>query len=431
MRGDDGGRRTSRRHRSRGRVPSGSSRVTVSTQRKLWWIALLYFAEGMPMGLVVDNLPVYLRVHGVSLAAIGVFSSLTLPWTLKPLWAPLVDRFGERRQWIAAALVTMALTTAVIPLDDPAAPGTLLVVAVLLLTFAGATQDIAIDAYTIGLLDAGEEGIGNGVRVSAYRAALIASGGGLLLLAGRAGWPLAWVAAAAMFAALALLAWRAPRVPVVRQPAAAWVRAFATWLSRPGAGAVLTFIVLYKLGDVSMGPMVKPFWLDSGLSVDDVALVSTTAGVGLTVAGALVGGLFTSRYGIFRGLWALGLLQALSNLGYAGAASVGGGRPAIYAASMLESFTGGLGTAAFLAFLMHVCEREQAATQYALLSALFGLTRSLSGPFTGLGAAHLGYAGYFAATFFLALPAYVLLPWIRPWIHDRTPRRSITGDAQA
>jgi PAT family beta-lactamase induction signal transducer AmpG len=156
-----------------------------------------------------------------------------------------------------------------------------------------------------------------------------------------------------MFAALALLAWRAPRVPVVRQPAAAWVRAFATWLSRPGAGAVLTFIVLYKLGDVSMGPMVKPFWLDSGLSVDDVALVSTTVGVGLTVAGALVGGLFTSRYGIFRGLWALGLLQALSNLGYAGAAAVGGGRAAIYAASMLESFTGGLGTAAFLAFLMH------------------------------------------------------------------------------
>ena len=122
----------------------------------------------------------------------------------------------------------------------------------------------------------------------------------------------------------------------------------------------------------------------------------------------------------------LGLLQAVSNLGYAAAAANGGGRPAIYAASMLESFTGGLGTAAFLAFLMHVCEREQAATQYALLSALFGLTRSVSAPFTGLGATHLGYATYFALTFFLALPAYGLLPWIRPWIHDRTPRRIIT-----
>jgi PAT family beta-lactamase induction signal transducer AmpG len=207
-----------------------------------------------------------------------------------------------------------------------------------------------------------------------------------------------------------------------------WARSFVAWLARPGALAVLLFIVLYKLGDVSMGPMVKPFWLDSGLTIDDVALVSTTAGVALTIAGALAGGIFTSRYGIFRSLWVLGLLQAVSNLGYAGAAVIGGGRPAIYAASMLESFSGGLGTAAFLAFLMHVCEREQAATQYALLSALFGLTRSVSAPFTGLGATHFGYAIYFTLTFFLALPAYGLLPWIRPWIHDRTPRRIIAAE---
>jgi PAT family beta-lactamase induction signal transducer AmpG len=401
----------------------------VTTQRKLFWISLLYFAEGMPMGIVVDNLPVYLRVHGVSLAAIGVFSSLTLPWTLKPLWAPLVDRYGERRHWIAAALSTMAVATFAIPLADPAVPGSWLIGAVLTLTIAGATQDIAIDAYTIGLLAPGEEGVGNGVRVSAYRAALIASGGGLLLLAGRGGWPLAFDVAALIFAALAFVAWRAPRVPIVRQPAAAWARAFVAWLARPGAVAVLLFILLYKLGDVSMGPMVKPYWLDNGLTIDDVALVSTTVGVGLTIAGALAGGMFTSRYGIFHGLWVLGLLQAVSNLGYAGAAARGGGRPAIYAASMLESFTGGLGTSAFLAFLMHVCEREQAATQYALLSALFGLTRSLSAPFTGVAATHLGYAAYFAATFLLALPAYALLPWIRPWIHDRTPRCIIASDA--
>lgn len=377
------------------------------------------------MGIVVDNLPVYLRAHGVSLAAIGVFSSLTLPWTLKPLWSPLVDRFGDRRHWIAAALALMAGATFAIPLSDPATPGTLLVGAVLLLTFAGATQDIAIDAYTIGLLAPGEEGVGNGVRVSAYRAALVASGGGLLLIAGRAGWPLAFAIAALIFATLAVLALRAPHVPVVRPPTAAWMHAFVAWFARPGAGAVVLFIVLYKLGDVSMGPMVKPFWLDSGLTVDDVALVSTTAGVALTVLGALVGGAFTSRYGIFHGLWVLGLLQAASNLGYAGAAAVGGGRPAIYAASMLESFTGGLGTAPFLAFLMHVCDREQAATQYALLSALFGLTRSVSAPCTGFGAAHFGYASYFALTGALALPAYALLPWIRPWIHDRTPHRGI------
>jgi len=377
------------------------------------------------MGIVIDNLPVYLRAHGVSLAAIGVLSSLTLPWTLKPLWAPLVDRFGQRQHWIAGALLTMALAMFAIPLDDPAAPGHVFVAAVLLLTFAGATQDIAIDAYTIGLLSAGEEGVGNGVRVSAYRAALIASGGGLLLLAGRGGWTFAFHVAAALFVALAVAAWWSPRVPLVRPPAAVWARSFVAWLSRPGAIAVLLFILLYKLGDVSMGPMVKPFWLDSGLTIDEIALVSTTAGVGLSIAGALAGGWFTSRYGIFRALWLLGALQAVSNLGYAGAATVGGGRVAIYGASMLESFTGGLGTAAFLAFLMHVCEREHAATQYALLSALFGLTRSVSAPFTGFGADHFGYATYFALTFLLAFPAYALLPWIRPWIHDQTAQRII------
>ena len=116
-------------------------------------------------------------------------------------------------------------------------------------------------------------------------------------------------------------------------------------------------------------------------------------------------------------------MQAFSNLGYAGAAATGGGRAAIYAASMLESFTGGLGTAAFLAFLMHVCDRDHAATQYALLSALFGLTRSVSAPFTGVAATHFGYASYFALTFLLALPAYALLPWVRAWIHDETAQR--------
>jgi PAT family beta-lactamase induction signal transducer AmpG len=381
------------------------------------------------MGIVVDILPVYLRVHGVSLAAIGIFSSLTLPWTLKPLWAPLVDRLGERRHWITGALLTMAVATALIPLSDPTTPGTLLIAAVLMLTIAGATQDIAIDAYTIGLLTAGEEGVGNGVRVSAYRAALVATGGVLLLLAGRVGWHVAFGLAGLLFAGLAAAAWRAPQMPIVRQPAADWARTFVAWLARPGAAAVLLFILLYKLGDVSMGPMVRPFWLDSGLTIDDVALVSTTVGIGLTIVGALAGGAFTSRYGIFRGLWVLGLLQAASNLGYAAAASAGGGRAAIYAASMLESFTGGLGTAAFLAFLMHVCQREQAATQYALLSALFGLTRSVSAPFTGFAATHLGYASYFGMTFLLAFPAYLLLPWIRPWIADVPPQRIIETEA--
>jgi PAT family beta-lactamase induction signal transducer AmpG len=182
---------------------------------------------------------------------------------------------------------------------------------------------------------------------------------------------------------------------------------------------VLGFVLLYKLGDASMGPMVKPFWLDRGLSVEEIGFVSTTLGVVASLAGALLGGYWTSRAGIFRALWVFGVFQALSNLGYAAAAATDGGRSAIYLASLLESFTGGLGTASFLAFLMHICDKRHAATEYAFLSALFGFTRTLAGARSGYFAAELGYAPFFALTFVLSFLAFPLLPWVRRWVHDK------------
>jgi PAT family beta-lactamase induction signal transducer AmpG len=177
-------------------------------------------------------------------------------------------------------------------------------------------------------------------------------------------------------------------------------------------------VLLYKLGDAAIGPMVKPFWVDRGLTLEEIALVSTTFGVGAAVVGSLVGGVFTSRRGIFTSLWVLGLVHASANLGYAAAAWSGAGRPAIYAASLAESFTAGLGTAAFLSFLMNVCDKEQAATQYALLSALFNLSGSFAGSLSGRGVEWLGYGSYFALTFVVALPCYALLPWVRGWIRE-------------
>ncbi len=387
-------------------------------RRKLFWVAVLYFAEGFPFGIVFDNLPVYFRVHGVSLVDIGLLSLLGLPWTLKVLWAPLVDRLGHARRWIVIALVTMAVALVAFPGLDPRAPATSLWCLLLAFTIASATQDIAIDAYTISLLDRGEEGIANGVRVSAYRAALIVGGGGLVACAGFAGWPAVYFASAAVLAVLAAAISRLPDLTTPAATRARWLETFRSWLRRPGALLVFLFVLTYKLGDSSMGPMVKPFWVDRGLSVQEIGLVSTTFGVALSVAGALVGGAFTSRVGIFAGLWMLGLTQALSNLGYAAAAYVEAGRPGIYAASAFESFTGGLGTAAFLAFLMRACEKEQAATQYAALSALFGFTRTIAGAASGFGTTHLGYAAYFGFTFLLSFPAYALLPWVRRWIAD-------------
>jgi len=385
-------------------------------RRKLAWIALLYFAEGFPFGIVNDNLPVYFRVHGVALRTIGLMQGLLgMPWTWKVLWAPLVDRAGHSRRWIVGALLTMGVLMAALPALDPASPGTALWALLLCLTIVSATQDIAIDAYSIGLLERGEEGVANGVRVSAYRAALIVGGGGLVAVADRTGWGTVFASAGLILFALGAASSRAPMIAVESTAPPPWLPTFRAWLARPGAVGVFLFVLTYKLGDASMGPMVKPFWIDRGLTVTEIGLVSTTLGVALSVLGALCGGAFTSRFGVFRGLWVLGLAQAFSNLGYAAAAATGAGRMGIYAASAVESFSGGLGTAAFLAFLMRACQKEQAATQYALLSALFNLTRTVANMASGFGAERFGYAVFFAFTFLLSFPAYLLLPWVKLW----------------
>jgi len=380
---------------------------------------VLYFAEGFPFGVFFDALPVYFRLHGVGLAEIGMLSLLGLPWTLKVAWAPLVDRFGSRQTWIVASLLTAAAVLFLLPFADPSQPGLVVWTLLLLLTLASATQDIAIDAYTIGLLAPGEEGAANGVRVSAYRVALIVAGGGLLLVSAALGWTGGFHLAAIICVLLAVVLWRSPRPPAPdAERRRRWFADLRTWLLRPGGAAVIAFVLTYKLGDAAMGPMVRPFWVDRGLSLEEIGIITNTLGVGLAVAGALLGGWFTGRAGIVAALWVLGAAQALSNLGYAGAAWFELGRTGIYAASMLESFTGGLGTAAFLSFLMNVCDKQHAAVQYAFLSALFGLTRSLAGAASGWATTELGYAAYFALTFLLTLPAFALLPravaWVRP-----------------
>jgi PAT family beta-lactamase induction signal transducer AmpG len=407
--------------------------------RKLFWVAVLYFAEGLPFGIVKELLPVYFRVHDVSLTDIGLTSLLGIPWTLKVAWSPLVDRYGKRVDWIRGCLVVLCIFVALIPLFDPSPLGAALIAVLLGVTIAAATQDIAIDAFTIGLVSRGEEGDANGIRVSAYRVALIASGGGLLLLSLLISWQAVFVLAAAAFGILAAMVSRAPAIPAVSVATRReWVDAMRRWLLRPGALGVFGFVLIYKLGDAAMGPMVKPFWLDRGLGVGDIALISTSLGTVATIAGALFGGRLTSRWGIFTALWVLGLAQAFSNLGYAAVAwldlphpqlsvaSTGEalaalrepGRALVYAASIVESFTGGLGSAAFLAFLMHVCEKERAAVQYALLSAVFALTRDLAGAASGWATERMGYDAYFFLTFLLALPAYALLPFVRRWVHD-------------
>jgi MFS transporter, PAT family, beta-lactamase induction signal transducer AmpG len=390
----------------------------VSLRRVLAVIAGLYLIEGFPAALFADVWPVYLRESGVSRATIGALSGLSVAWALKVLWSPLVDRYGERQHWIAAALTAIALALVALAWLDPLASPRGLWFAVALVCFASATQDIAIDAYSIGLVPIGQEGPANAARVAAFRTALLLFGGAVLLLPGQLGWAHTHELLALSALALAGFAARTPRVPL---PAAARrdVRgAFRGWRARGGVPSVLGFVLLFRLPDLAMGPMVAPFWVDGGIPREEIGLVKSGIGFAATLAGAAGGGALVRRLGIGRALWVAGAVAMLSNLGYAAAAVVGGGRAAIFSASVAESLCSGIAAVAFMSYLMRICEREHAAVQYAALTSLGFLAGSLARAFSGIGAERLGYAGFFAATALLALPAFALIPAAARWVRD-------------
>ncbi|MGP0564987.1 MULTISPECIES: MFS transporter [unclassified Nitrospina] len=470
---------------------------------KLFWVGILYFAEGFPLGVFYDVFPVHLRQQGVDLWQIGFMSLLGLAWTLKFLWAPAVDYVRHHRRWIFLMDVLMGGVMLVFAVLLDFGPWVWLAIG--LFTIFSATSDVAIDAYTIEMLNKDELGLANGIRNGMYRVGMLASGF-ILVLADWMSWSATYLAGALILFACGTVCLLAPPEQayktrsersllgefrlIARYPYALallfimvlmgfglvdtkldvsdkrpylwptlamagilvvagshyWTRrvrqqsngqslrdelnegpmfgAFFELIQRPHIIPVIIFILIYKLADTSMGFMVKPFWVDSGFSATEIGLVSVNIGLGLSIAGGLVGGWFTDRYGIFKGIWVLGLLQALSNLGYAGVAAVipppQEGVPMamefkamMYGASVLESFTGGLGSAAFLAFLMAIVNKKRSASEYALLSSIFAFSRSVAGWAGGFGAEAMGYAPYFTLTFFLAFPAYLFLPWVK------------------
>ena len=497
-----------------------AARPTPVYRRKLFWVALLYFSEGLPLGVFFDIFPVYFRQQGVNLADIGLLSLLGLAWTVKFLWAPAIDWARHHRFWISGANAGMAGVMWFFAAGSAVGTsggnafvfGPWVWVAIGLFTVLSATNDIATDGYTIELLDRDEYGMANGFRIGFYRVGMLFAGV-VLMFSGWYGWSLAYVLGGAVFAANALMALFAPRerpnvstntslavemkllrdqplwiaalalvlagllwpalaplgkvlgwtavavwnqtwwfkglIPVglmflgaglmvtaANHPRAQLMRegpVFGAWvelLSRPGMIAILIFILLFKLGDAAMGFMVKPFWVDSGFTNQQIGLVSVNLGLALSIGGGLLGGWYVDTRGIFKGLWVLGIWQAVSNLGYAAAAyAVPKGAPGVdvalvhqlmvYSASALESFTGGLGTGAFLAFLMAITSRAKATTEYAILSSIFAFSRAVAGWAGGIGAQELGYATYFFLTFWLCFPAYALLPQVRAML-ERT-----------
>ena len=391
----------------------------MNLRKKLVIIAGVYVIEGFPMGIFRDLWPVYFRDHGVSLATIGAVSGLYIAWAIKPLWSPLIDRFGERRQWIAGALCAMAASLLFLPGFDLGEIDRLFWMVLIFFCVGSATQDIAIDAYTIGIVEHGEEGPANSVRIIAYRIGLIAAGGGLLLLPNQIGWTATFGVAAALMVAMAAGVFACPRVEVPPEARRNVRGAFRSWQGRGSVVAVLCFVLLYRVGDLGMAPMLRPFWVDRGLSHQEMALISTTLGAIATMGGAAIGGWIVSRLGIGRALIVVGILALASNLGYAVAAWLPeSGRAGIYTASLVESFCSGLAAAGFLSFLMNICDRQHAAVQYATLTGLYALPGTFAGAASGVAVEWMGYGSYFALTAVLALPAFLFLPSARRWIDE-------------
>ena len=379
----------------------------------------------MPLALTGGTLQAWATVAGVSLQEIGFLTLVGTAYTLKFLWAPLVDRYappllGRRRSWMFLTQLALAVGIAAMGLLEPGSalfPLALLAVAV---AFFSATQDIAFDAYRTDVLHKEERGAGAALSVLGYRVAMLVSGGLALIVADSwLGWGRTYIVMGALMVAgaIATLLAPEPETPAAapRTLAQAVVEPFREFFGRPEALTVLALIVLYKLGDAFAGALSTTFLIrGAGFTPTEVGTVNKLLGLAATIAGALAGGSLMARLGLYRALMAFGLLQAVSNLGY-WLIAVGPKSVALMALAVgVENLCGGLGTAAFVALLMGLCRKEFSATQFALLSALSAVGRTyLAGPLTPPLVERLDWGGFFMLTVLIALPGLALLKWRR------------------
>ncbi len=390
-------------------------------------LLLLGFASGLPLYLSDRTLQAWMTVEGIDLKTIGLFSLVALPYSLKFLWAPFLDRFippflGRRRGWLVIAQVLLVVAIAAMSLQSPKQAIDLLAANALAIAFFSATQDIAADAYRTDVLEQPELGAGAAIFVLGYRIALLLTGALALRLADQMPWNSVYLVLAAVMSISILFSIFAPEpVLQVKPPsnlAEMVIQPFQEFFGRSGwlrGGLILLFIMLYKLGDVFVSKMATPFLLQTGFTQTAIGDIQGGMGLIATIVGTLVGGALLSRIGINRSLWVFGGLQAISNLAYFALAQVGQNYMGLVLAVNIENFCGGLGTAAFLGFLMSLCNQRFSATQFALLSSFMAVSRDLLGASTGQIADQTGWPAFFLLSAIVAIPGLLLLPVFAPW----------------
>jgi len=408
--------------------------LAVYAARRVLLILPLGFASGLPLLLTFSTLSAWLATAGVSRAAIGVFALVGTPYALKFAWSPLIDRLppplplGRRRGWGVSIQLVLVVATLALGCCDPKHHLGLMAGLALCVAFLSASQDIVIDAYRVEILKPEQQGPGAGMIQTGYRVAMLAAGAGALLIAARAGWFTAYATMAALLV-VGLLTFLlgpepAPQPTGTRQPAIHGLEALREWLNtavvgpfadfmrRPRWGAILLFILGYKLGEAMAGVMAMPLYVALGFSLDEIAAISKLVGFVATIVGALVGGIVTARLGVVRALILCGVLQSAGNLFYV-LQAVGGHRLDYLALCVAaENVTGAMAGAALIAYLSGLCSPAFTATQYALLSSLAAVGRTLMASASGALAQRIGWVPFFLLTTVVTLPALVLLVWI-------------------
>ena len=414
--------------------PGLPASLHVLLTRKMLICIFTGFSSGLPLYLLLNLLPAWLRSEGVDLKTIGFFALIQFPYTWKFLWSPLLDRYalpvlGRRRGWILLMQIGLLLTIGLLGGLSPRAEiGPVLWLAALLSLFS-ATQDIALDAYRRELLGELELGLGNAVHVNAYRLAGLVPGSLSLILSDLLPWSqVFWITAAFMLPGMAM-------VLLIREPAAAFatpktlreavLEPFHEFLGRAGlrgALLVLAFIFLYKLGDSLCTALATPFYLDMGFTKTDIGLIAKHAGLWPAVIGGLLGGLWMVRLGINRALWLFGVVQLVSILGFAWLAWLGPQsligteqRLALAGVIGLEALGVGLGTAAFVAFIARSTHPAYTATQFALFTSLAAVPRTVINASAGWLVENLGWFSFFLLCTALAVPGMLLLSRVAPW----------------
>jgi len=406
------------------------SMLTVILSRRMMVAMFMGFSCGLPLLLTITLLQAWMKEEGVDLTLIGLMALVGLPYSLKFIWAPFLDRFtlpflGRRRGWLLLAQIALMLSIAGLGQTNPGKSPWVLAMVALLVTFFSASQDIVVDAYRREDLPDRELGLGSSLYVNGYRVGMLLASGGGLVMADQMSYARVYLimALCMLVGVVPTLLTSEPEVPAgtpksIRE---AIFDPFIEYFSRSGALWILTFILLYKIGDQMASTMTIPFYLDIGFTKTEIGAVVKVFGFWATIVGSLLGGVIMLYQGIGRSLWVFGFLQAISTAGFAVLSKIGHSIPGLTAVIAFENLSSGMGTAAFIGFMASLTNKKFTATQYALLTSLMGVPRVLASAPTGFLAKNMGWFSFFVFCALIAIPGLLILFYIVPWTKEARP----------